>query len=48
MASPLLAPLSHGNQKLLDIALALVRLEPRVLLLTEPTARHGARKALDT
>jgi branched-chain amino acid transport system ATP-binding protein len=32
--------LSHGDQKLLDIALALV-LEPRVLLLDEPTAGMG-------
>lgn len=34
------ANLSHGDQKLLDIALALV-LEPRVLLLDEPTAGMG-------
>jgi branched-chain amino acid transport system ATP-binding protein len=34
------AHLSHGDQKLLDIALALV-LEPRVLLLDEPTAGMG-------
>ena len=32
--------LSHGDQKLLDIALALVA-EPRVLLLDEPTAGMG-------
>jgi branched-chain amino acid transport system ATP-binding protein len=32
--------LSHGDQKLLDIALALV-LEPRILLLDEPTAGMG-------
>jgi branched-chain amino acid transport system ATP-binding protein len=34
------AKLSHGDQKLLDVALALV-LEPRVLLLDEPTAGMG-------
>jgi branched-chain amino acid transport system ATP-binding protein len=34
------ANLSHGDQKLLDIALALV-LDPRVLLLDEPTAGMG-------
>ena len=34
------ANLSHGDQKLLDIGLALV-LEPRVLLLDEPTAGMG-------
>lgn len=34
------ANLSHGDHKLLDIALALV-LEPRVLLLDEPTAGMG-------
>jgi branched-chain amino acid transport system ATP-binding protein len=34
------ANLSHGDQKLLDIALALV-LEPNVLLLDEPTAGMG-------
>jgi branched-chain amino acid transport system ATP-binding protein len=32
--------LSHGDQKLLDIALALA-LEPQVLLLDEPTAGMG-------
>jgi branched-chain amino acid transport system ATP-binding protein len=32
--------LSHGDQKLLDVALALVP-EPRVLLLDEPTAGMG-------
>ena len=36
----LAANLSHGDQKLLDIALALV-LQPRVLLLDEPTAGMG-------
>jgi branched-chain amino acid transport system ATP-binding protein len=35
------AELSHGDQKLLDIALALA-LEPRVLLLDEPTAGMGS------
>jgi len=39
-AGTLCANLSHGDQKLLDIALALV-LEPRVLLLDEPTAGMG-------
>jgi branched-chain amino acid transport system ATP-binding protein len=39
-ARVLSANLSHGDQKLLDIALALV-LEPRVLLLDEPTAGMG-------
>jgi branched-chain amino acid transport system ATP-binding protein len=39
-ARTLSANLSHGDQKLLDIALALV-LEPRVLLLDEPTAGMG-------
>jgi branched-chain amino acid transport system ATP-binding protein len=32
--------LSHGDQKLLDVALALV-LQPKVLLLDEPTAGMG-------
>ena len=35
--------LSHGDQKLLDIGLALV-LEPRVLLLDEPTAGMGSEE----
>lgn len=35
--------LSHGDQKLLDIALALV-LEPKVLLLDEPTAGMGTEE----
>jgi branched-chain amino acid transport system ATP-binding protein len=35
--------LSHGDQKLLDIALALV-LQPRVLLLDEPTAGMGSEE----
>jgi branched-chain amino acid transport system ATP-binding protein len=35
------AELSHGDQKLLDIALALA-LKPRVLLLDEPTAGMGS------
>ena len=39
-ASTLSRNLSHGDQKLLDIALALV-LQPRVLLLDEPTAGMG-------
>jgi len=39
-AAVLSANLSHGDQKLLDIGLALV-LEPRVLLLDEPTAGMG-------
>jgi branched-chain amino acid transport system ATP-binding protein len=39
-ASTLSGSLSHGDQKLLDIALALA-LEPRVLLLDEPTAGMG-------
>ena len=39
-ADTLSANLSHGDQKLLDIALALA-LEPRVLLLDEPTAGMG-------
>jgi branched-chain amino acid transport system ATP-binding protein len=40
MADALSANLSHGDQKLLDIALALA-LEPSVLLLDEPTAGMG-------
>jgi len=39
-AGTLARNLSHGDQKLLDIALALV-LQPRVLLLDEPTAGMG-------
>ena len=39
-ADTLSAALSHGDQKLLDIALALA-LEPSVLLLDEPTAGMG-------
>ena len=39
-ADTLSAQLSHGDQKLLDIALALA-LEPSVLLLDEPTAGMG-------
>ncbi|MBI2714317.1 MAG: ABC transporter ATP-binding protein [Rhizobiales bacterium] len=39
-ADTLSARLSHGDQKLLDVALALV-LQPRVLLLDEPTAGMG-------
>lgn len=38
--SRIAATLSHGDQKLLDIALALV-LDPKVLLLDEPTAGMG-------
>ncbi len=38
--STLSANLSHGDQKLLDVALALA-LQPRVLLLDEPTAGMG-------
>jgi branched-chain amino acid transport system ATP-binding protein len=39
-AAVLSSSLSHGDQKLLDIGLALM-LEPRVLLLDEPTAGMG-------
>ena len=39
-AATLCGNLSHGDQKLLDIALALA-LEPKVLLLDEPTAGMG-------
>ncbi len=42
-AHTLSAKLSHGDQKLLDIALALV-LHPRVLLLDEPTAGMGTEE----
>jgi len=37
------ATLSHGDQKLLDIALALV-LDPKILLLDEPTAGMGTEE----
>ena len=40
VAKTLSGSLSHGDQKVLDIALALA-LEPRVLLLDEPTAGMG-------
>ena len=40
IADTLSATLSHGDQKLLDIALALA-LDPKVLLLDEPTAGMG-------
>ena len=40
VARLLCANISHGDQKLLDIGLALA-LEPRVLLLDEPTAGMG-------
>jgi branched-chain amino acid transport system ATP-binding protein len=42
-ADTLSGNLSHGDQKLLDIALALA-LEPRVLLLDEPTAGMGTEE----
>ncbi len=42
-AQSLSGSLSHGDQKLLDIALALA-LEPRVLLLDEPTAGMGTEE----
>jgi branched-chain amino acid transport system ATP-binding protein len=42
-AAVISANLSHGDQKLLDIGLALV-LEPRVLLLDEPTAGMGSEE----
>lgn len=40
VADRVAATLSHGDQKLLDIALALA-LEPKILLLDEPTAGMG-------
>jgi branched-chain amino acid transport system ATP-binding protein len=42
-ANTLSGNLSHGDQKLLDIALALA-LEPKVLLLDEPTAGMGTEE----
>jgi len=42
-ANTLSGNLSHGDQKLLDIALALA-LQPRVLLLDEPTAGMGTEE----
>ena len=42
-ADTLSGNLSHGDQKLLDIALALA-LEPKVLLLDEPTAGMGSEE----
>ncbi|CAN0494662.1 unnamed protein product, partial [Phaeothamnion confervicola] len=42
-ANVLSGNLAHGEQKLLDIALALA-LEPRVLLLDEPTAGMGSEE----
>lgn len=42
-ADTLSGSLSHGDQKLLDIALALA-LEPKVLLLDEPTAGMGTEE----
>ena len=42
-AATLSGNLSHGDQKLLDIALALA-LQPRVLLLDEPTAGMGSEE----
>ena len=40
------ANISHGDQKLLDVGLALA-LEPRVLLLDEPTAGMGPEERWD-
>ena len=37
--------ISHGDQKLLDVGLALA-LDPKVLLLDEPTAGHGPGRTL--
>ncbi len=45
-AGRLSANLSHGDQKLLDIALALA-VEPRLLLLDEPTAGMGPEERKD-